>query len=338
MECDVWYWISALHLYETLYIFLARIRRETSVRNTFVAQRSVRSFISETLLRPFQLHWSSCVTSGQCYCPCVSIKRSQRICRVGFRGCEVVKNLPSLTDAMIRLGAIDALCMIFFKVLSRWLSECLALLSIFRRCSRFFHSGLHVSSSWRPCRSHEHLELLRHQINFHAIFPRLKSHIKLRFYPLWTFTKERFWFSTSWNAFQTSIFSFHDMTIKESQHIAQTQFSFVFSIFIDVCWIVTIAPYSKSVFSFPIQSADSFLSTFLECSMRFHVLRVELCDFIENFFKIISREFVGFPMHSFSPRCNSFLQGAHAICVDCDLHVSEIFSMSSGTLSFRVGE
>ena len=31
-----------------------------SVRNTFVAKRSVRSFISETLLRPFQLHWSSC--------------------------------------------------------------------------------------------------------------------------------------------------------------------------------------------------------------------------------------------------------------------------------------
>ena len=98
------------------------------------------------------------------------------------------------TDAMIRLEKSMLFCMVFFKILLRWLSECLALLSIFRRYSRFFYSGLHVSRSWQPCRSHEYLELLRHQINFHTIFPRPKSHIKLRFYPLWTFTKERFWF------------------------------------------------------------------------------------------------------------------------------------------------
>ena len=92
----------------------------------------------------------------------------------------------------------------------------------------FFHSGLHVSISWRQCRQHEYIELLRHQINFYAFFPRPTSRIKLRFYPLWTSTKEGFSFSISWYAFQTSVVSFYYMIIKELQHITKTQISLSF--------------------------------------------------------------------------------------------------------------
>ena len=98
--------------------------------------------------------------------------------------------------------------------------------------------------------------------------PSPKSRIKLRFYPLWTFTKERFWFSTSWNAFQTSVLSFCYMIIKELQHITKTQISLLMSF---GSWQLHHIP------------NQYFPSQFNLLSMRFHVLRVELYDFIENF-------------------------------------------------------